>query len=67
MKKVEFLIEGMSCKHCVDRVKKAIEVLKGIVSIDVSIGKALVEYDESVVGASEIINAIQKAGYKTAN
>jgi copper chaperone len=65
MEKTEFLIEGMSCQHCVGRVKRAIETLRGIVSVDVSIGKAVVDHDESVIGSAEIREAIRKAGYKT--
>jgi copper chaperone len=57
-------IEGMSCQHCVMRVKKAIEGLKGINKADVQIGQANVKFDESLTGKKEIEEAIVKAGYK---
>ncbi len=57
-------IEGMSCQHCVMRVKKAIEGLKGINKADVEIGQAKVKFDESLTGKKEIEEAIVKAGYK---
>ncbi|HSB31128.1 MAG TPA: heavy-metal-associated domain-containing protein [Candidatus Sulfobium mesophilum] len=57
-------IEGMSCQHCVMRVKKAIEGLKGINKADVQIGQAKVKFDESLTGKKEIEEAIVKAGYK---
>ncbi len=57
-------IEGMSCQHCVMRVKKAIEGLKGISKTDVEVGRAKVIFDESLTGKKEIEEAIVKAGYK---
>jgi copper chaperone len=57
-------IEGMSCQHCVMRVKKAIEGLAGISSSDVEIGEAKVSFDESKLQKKDIEAAIVKAGYK---
>lgn len=57
-------IEGMSCQHCVMRVKKAIEGLKGINKSDVEIGLVKVTFDESLIQKKEIEEAIVKAGYK---
>jgi copper chaperone len=57
-------IEGMSCQHCVMRVKKAIEGLSGISSLNVETGEAKVTFDESKVQKSDIEAAIVKAGYK---
>ncbi|MCX8027006.1 MAG: heavy-metal-associated domain-containing protein [Thermodesulfovibrionales bacterium] len=57
-------IEGMSCQHCVKRVKNALEVIKGIKSLDVSIGEATLQFDDSLVDETVIKNAILNAGYK---
>ncbi len=57
-------IEGMSCQHCVMRVKKAIDGLRGINKADVEVGKVKVTFDESMTGRKEIEEAIVKAGYK---
>jgi copper chaperone len=57
-------IEGMSCQHCVMRVKKAIEGLKGIKNSDVEVGLAKVTFDESLIQKKEIEDVIVKAGYK---
>jgi copper chaperone len=59
-------IEGMSCEHCVIRVKKAFETLGGIAGLDVKIGTALVTYDESRVKQEDFVAAIEAAGYKVA-
>lgn len=57
-------IDGMSCMHCAMRVKKAIEALAGISSLNVEVGKAEVRYDETQTSNSDIEAAIVKAGYK---
>jgi copper chaperone len=57
-------IEGMSCQHCVMRVKKAIESLAGVSSLSVEIGQAKVSFDETKVQKKDIEAAVAKAGYK---
>jgi copper chaperone len=57
-------IDGMSCQHCIMRVKKALEGLSGIKDITVEIGKAKVSFDESMIQNKDIESAIVKAGYK---
>ncbi len=64
MTETTIAIEGMSCQHCVMRVKKAIEGLKGINKSDVQIGQAKVTFDESLIQKKQIEEAIVKAGYK---
>ena len=46
-------IEGMSCQHCVMRVRKAVSELPGVSRSEVSVGTARVEYDESKIKAAE--------------
>ncbi len=57
-------IEGMSCKHCVMHVKKAIEGLQGVSASEVEIGTAVVRYDDAKVGREEMKKAVEDAGYK---
>lgn len=56
-------IEGMSCGHCVMRVKKAIETLGGVAEADVKIGAARVKYDESRIRREDVEAAVEAAGY----
>ena len=67
MKTQEFIIEGMSCGHCVMAVRKELNRLPGIKINDVQIGKAKVEFDESKTQENLIINAIEEAGFKVIN
>jgi copper chaperone len=57
-------IEGMSCKHCVMSVEKAISSVEGTRSSDVSVGSASVTYDETKTSREAIVSAVQNAGYK---
>lgn len=59
-------VEGMSCQHCVMRVKKAIEALGGISGLDVQIGTVKLTFDEKEVNREKIEKAIIDAGYKVA-
>jgi copper chaperone len=60
-------IEGMSCKHCVMAVKKAIESLNGVQSaeVDLEAKQAIVDFDEKKLKLEDIRAAIQEAGYET--
>ncbi|MCL4491082.1 MAG: cation transporter [Nitrospirae bacterium] len=57
-------IEGMSCRHCVMRVKKAIDALAGVSGSDVAVGSATVKFDESKIKKEDMKAAVEKAGYK---
>ncbi len=61
MEKV-FKIEGMSCQHCVMAVKKEISKLN-VDNLEVKIGEAKVQFDETKVQPSDIKQAIINAGY----
>ena len=67
MSEVTIKVEGMSCQHCVMRVKKAIDALKGIQSSDVQIGTVKVKFDDKAVAKADIERAVTNAGYKVAS
>ena len=64
MKEITIKIDGMSCQHCVMRVKKALEGLSGVSGLSVEVGSARMSFDESKIQQADIENAIIKAGYK---
>lgn len=66
MAEITLKIEGMSCQHCVMRVKKAVDQLGGVTKSDVNVGSAHVVYDDSKVRKEDIETAVQKAGYTIA-
>ena len=60
----EIRIQGMSCHHCVMAVKKELAKIPGLVVKEVSIGSALVQFDETKVTESRIAAAVEEAGYQ---
>lgn len=60
--KKEFIIDGMSCGHCVMAVKKEISKLN-VSDLNVAIGNAQVDFDESKLSEEKIKQAITEAGY----
>lgn len=64
MAEIKFNIEGMSCRHCVMSVKKALDGIDGVISSDVVVGSARVIYDSAKTNADAIAGAVRNAGYK---
>ena len=58
-----FSVEGMSCDHCVNRVKRELEKMAGVVSADVSLQPpvAIVEFN-APFDTVKMQNALQNAG-----
>ena len=58
-------VPGMSCNHCAMSITKAVNGLEGITDVDVDLSskKVNVRYKDGVI-FSEIIRAIEDAGYK---
>jgi copper chaperone CopZ len=63
MEKLHLSINGMSCGHCVARVRQTLAALPGVHVHDVDIGAATLTYDASVGSAEAIANAVSEAGY----
>ncbi len=62
MVKEKLVIEGMSCNHCVMALKK--ELTKNdITVIEVGIGFAEIEFDESKVADKKVSDAVAEAGF----
>jgi copper chaperone len=66
MKEHELKIRGMSCHHCVMAVRKELEKIPGLEIKDVSIGSAVVAFDEDAVSSTQLKQAIEDAGYSVA-
>ena len=63
---IKFLIvEGMSCNHCVESIKKAVGVLNGVekVDIDLEAKKVIVEFVPEKVSLDTIKGTIEDQGF----
>lgn len=59
-------VKGMTCSGCEFNIEKAVKKLKGIIKVkaDHKAGKAHVLFKEGQVKIDEVMQAINKAGYK---
>jgi copper ion binding protein len=64
MATLELEISGMSCGHCVNAVKSALQELDGVDVRKVEIGSATVDYDPARTSRDAIVGAIEDAGYQ---
>jgi len=65
MKKTVLNVDGMSCLHCENAVKKSVVALDGVetVIVDLSGKTVTIEYDEEKVSIDDIKMAIEDQGY----
>ncbi len=61
-----FSVEGMTCQHCVQSVKKAVSALSGVSLVEVNLEakKVTVLSDDGKVPRQAIVRAIEEAGYE---
>ena len=59
-------VDGITCEHCVDTIKEAVEILDAVFSVDVDIEKkqVVVEFDEKIAKAEDLIDKIEEVGFK---
>ncbi|MEG1806125.1 MAG: copper ion binding protein, partial [Clostridia bacterium] len=65
MKKETYNISGMSCASCSSHVEKAVGKIDGVESASVNLAteKLTVEYHDEKISSSDIIRAVDDAGY----
>lgn len=66
MARTKLSITGMTCDHCVNTVKDALEDVQGVRSarVDLDSGSATVDYDDALADPREITTAVADAGYQ---
>ena len=65
MTKSQFLVEGMSCGHCVKSVTSALLAVEGVkkAQVDLDSHSASVEYDETCATLDDLFEAVRDQGY----
>lgn len=58
-------VTGMSCEHCVRAVTQALKGSDGVrdARVDLTAGKAVVDYDEGKTTPRALANAVMDEGY----
>lgn len=63
MQNLKLAIEGMHCGGCVNRVTMALKKTQGVEVRSVEVGSAEVSFDEALVQAEAIAEAVNKIGF----
>lgn len=66
MEKITLTVKGMTCMGCVGSVKKVLEPIPGVASVDITLdnGQVTIAYDSTKSGAEQFTTAINDAGYE---
>jgi len=58
-------IEGMTCASCATRIQRKLNKVEGVeASVNYATEEAAVTYDPAVVGADDLVHAVEAAGYR---
>ena len=65
MATVTLNVSGMTCRHCVHTVQRALESMEGVerANVDLEAGRADVEYDDSRATPLAMAEAVSGEGY----
>jgi len=65
MTQIDFLVEGMSCEHCVKTVTAALESLDGVTRAQVTLNTkiAVVQFDESRTSVEKMFEVLREKNY----
>ena len=65
MANVKLRITGMTCGHCMAKVEKALKGVRGVYTavVDLPDGEAEVDFDDDQVTPTQLIGAVEHAGY----
>ncbi len=55
-------INGMSCDHCVSRIREQMVSVSGVRETEVVIGRASIEFDERACSVADLVAAIHDLG-----
>ncbi|HEX9179745.1 MAG TPA: copper ion binding protein, partial [Burkholderiales bacterium] len=62
---IELPIEGMTCAACAARIEKNLNHLPGVkAAVNFAAESARVDYDAGVLGAEQLVESIEKAGFR---
>jgi len=63
MERLNLMIEGMTCEHCVRAVRGRLEQTPGVTVNDVKVGSVALDFDPSKTNIDDIEEAIADEGY----
>ncbi len=64
MAKTKLKIEGMMCEGCVANVKRALEAVTGVTSVEVDLKKGTATIQQDGVSDDALVRAVVDAGFR---
>ena len=67
MTRIDLALEGMTCAACANRIERKLNKLDGVdASVNYATEQAAVSFDPARVDVSDLLGAVQAAGYRAA-
>ena len=64
MTKTRFLVEGMTCQHCVNSVTAEVSAVANVTGLQIDLGSGIVTVDsDGILNTAFVHDAISAAGY----
>lgn len=61
-----YVVEGMSCSHCVSSVREEVAEIDGVTDVRVDLSTGRLEVEGTGVSDEQVRNAVEEAGYRVA-
>ncbi len=59
-----YIVEGMTCEHCVDAVRSEVGGLSGVTTVEVDLDTKLVRVSGDDIDDAAVFAAVEEAGYE---
>ncbi len=64
MEQRTYIVEGMTCEHCVDAVHSEVSGLPGVSTVEVDLDTKLVQVSGDDIDDAAVFAAVEEAGYQ---
>ena len=64
MEQRTYIVEGMTCDHCVNAVRTEVAGVRGITDVQVDLDTKLVQVSGSDIDDAAVFAAVEEAGYE---
>ena len=61
----KFVVQGMTCEGCANKIKKSVSQVEGaeLISFDIPAGEVEIKFDERLTSLEEVKTSISESGY----
>jgi len=62
--KLKFIVNDMTCAHCVGTIEKTLKKTKGVKSVKIDLNTKIVEVNGTISNSEIIIETLKETGYE---